>query len=113
MVPLRIGVLLALAAGLLPAALLHAQSVRIDVGPGQVPANGPSVLPVISFDGRYTAFVSMAGNLVAGDANGHADRWRRRSAPTSIRPSSPSATTGGGSSSTAREATGSRATPTR
>jgi Tol biopolymer transport system component len=54
----------------------RAQPPRIDVGPGQVPANGLSLLPVVSFDGRYTAFVSFASNLVAGDANGHADVFR-------------------------------------
>jgi hypothetical protein len=60
----------------LAAAPLSAQPMRIDVGPGQVPANGPSVLPVVGFDGRYTAFVSMASNLAAGDDNGHADLFR-------------------------------------
>ena len=38
-----------------------------------VAANAPALRPVISGDGRYVAFVSVASNLVAGDTNGCAD----------------------------------------
>jgi hypothetical protein len=58
------------------AAQVSAQTIRIDVGPGPVSADGLSVLPVVSFDGRYTAFVSFGTNLVSGDTNGHADVFR-------------------------------------
>jgi hypothetical protein len=53
-----------------------AQPIRLDVAPGGVPGNAPSLLPVVSFDGRYSAFVSAASNLVAGDADGAADFFR-------------------------------------
>ena len=53
-----------------------AQPIRLDVGPGGVPGNALAVLPVVSFDGRYTAFVSAASNLVAGDMDGAADFFR-------------------------------------
>jgi len=43
---------------------------RISVDSLGQEANGPSSLPSISADGRFTAFSSAAGNLVAGDANG-------------------------------------------
>jgi Tol biopolymer transport system component len=38
-----------------------------------VPGNGASGEPSLSSDGRYVAFVSAAGNLVAGDDNGRSD----------------------------------------
>ena len=41
-------------------------TTRISVGPGGVQADGPSTQPVISADGAFIAFVSTAGNLVAG-----------------------------------------------
>jgi hypothetical protein len=40
------------------------------------PGNGDSYTPAISGDGAAVAFVSKASNLVAGDANGHADVFR-------------------------------------
>lgn len=40
-------------------------------------ANGDSGTPVISADGRYVAFVSVATNLVPGDANGYFDVFVR------------------------------------
>ena len=43
-----------------------AQPVRIDVAPTGLPADGPSVGAIVSFDGRYVAFTSSATNLVAG-----------------------------------------------
>ena len=53
-----------------------AQPIRLDVAPGGVPGNAPSLLPVVSFDGRYSAFVSAASNLVAGDTDAAADFFR-------------------------------------
>ncbi len=43
---------------------------RISVNSLGQEANDPSSLPSISADGRFIAFTSAAGNLVAGDANG-------------------------------------------
>lgn len=40
---------------------------------GGTPANGRSVTPAVSNDGRYVAFVSEASNLVPGDSNGVPD----------------------------------------
>jgi Tol biopolymer transport system component len=45
----------------------------ISVAKGGAPANGISYSPTISSDGRYTAFVSQASNLVDGDTNNSAD----------------------------------------
>ena len=45
----------------------------ITVGLGGEPANGPSLFPSMSADGRYVAFQSQASNLVADDTNGVAD----------------------------------------
>ncbi len=60
-------------------------TTRVSVGPGGVEANGSSAsIPivaghdaVISGDGRWVAFVSMASNLVAGDTNGMPDVFVR------------------------------------
>jgi hypothetical protein len=49
-----------------------AQPVRLDVTPGGLPADGPSLHATVSFDGRYVAFVSAASNLVPGPA---ANTW--------------------------------------
>ena len=43
---------------------------RVSVGPGGVQANGFSVGPTLSADGRFVAFDSSATNLVPGDTNG-------------------------------------------
>lgn len=43
---------------------------RISVSPEGVEANGYSALPILSPDGRFVAFSSTAGNLVADDTNG-------------------------------------------
>ena len=61
--------LLALALASTPAA---AQPVRIDVTPAGLPADGPSLGTVVSFDGRYVAFLSAASNLAPGNA---ANTW--------------------------------------
>ncbi|HEY6008873.1 MAG TPA: hypothetical protein VIU40_11165, partial [Geobacteraceae bacterium] len=47
--------------------------VRASVTSGGAQATGPSSAPSISADGRYTAFVSSAADLVGGDTNGVAD----------------------------------------
>lgn len=49
------------------------QTSRITVGPGGAQANGDSDDPDFSADGRFVAYDSMAGNLVAGDTNGVRD----------------------------------------
>jgi Tol biopolymer transport system component len=46
---------------------------RISVGPGGAQANGASVKPAMSADGRYVVFESTASNLVPGDNNGQPD----------------------------------------
>jgi hypothetical protein len=46
---------------------------RISVGAGGAQSNGGSIRPVMSADGRYVAFESVASNLVAGDNNGMPD----------------------------------------
>jgi Tol biopolymer transport system component len=46
---------------------------RVSVSSAGRQANGPSSDPVISADGRYVSFTSMASTLVAGDTNRHWD----------------------------------------
>lgn len=59
---------------------------RISVASGGTQANGSSRYASISRDGRYVTFLSDATNLVAGDANGHTDAFRRdRSTGQTIR----------------------------
>jgi len=50
-------------------------TTRVSVGPGGVQADGPSITPSISADGRCVAFASGATNLLPGapDANGALD----------------------------------------
>lgn len=48
-------------------------TARISVGPGGVEAVSDSLLPAISADGRFVAFLSYASNLVASDTNSVAD----------------------------------------
>ena len=50
---------------------------RVSVGPGGRQANGFSVEPALSADGRYVAFTSFATNLVSGDTNASADVFVR------------------------------------
>ena len=59
-----VGVLLCL-----PAAGSPVPTSRVSVATGGAQANGHSISPAISGDGRYVAFYSDASNLVAGDAN--------------------------------------------
>lgn len=49
----------------------------VSVGLNGDPANGPSLFPSMSADGRYVAFQSQASNLVAGDTNGASDIFVR------------------------------------
>ena len=49
------------------------QTERVSVTSTGVQADDRSFNPSISFDGRYVAFDSFAGNLVTGDTNGRAD----------------------------------------
>ena len=46
---------------------------RVSVASDETQANGDSILPEISSDGRFVAFSSEASNLVAGDTNNQAD----------------------------------------
>ncbi|RDI62290.1 PD40 domain-containing protein [Microvirga subterranea] len=62
--------------------LVTGEVVRVSTGSrtaqGQeAEANGPSREASISADGRYVVFQSSAGNLVAGDTNGHTDIFRK------------------------------------
>jgi Tol biopolymer transport system component len=50
---------------------------RVSVGQGGVQGNGASILPSISGDGRYVAFMSDATNLVPGDTNHTTDVFVR------------------------------------
>jgi hypothetical protein len=45
-------------------------TTRLSVGMGGVDANGPSINPVITPDGRYVAFISTASNLTPGVGGG-------------------------------------------
>lgn len=48
-------------------------TTRVSVATGGAQADGNSVLPAISTDGRFVVFHSTATNLVAGDTNGISD----------------------------------------
>lgn len=48
---------------------------RMSVNGSGTEGNAPSSLPVLSGDGRYVTFTSIANNLVAGDANGMPDQF--------------------------------------
>ena len=48
-------------------------TTRVSVGPGGVQADGPSITPSMSADGRCVAFASAATNLLPGDSNGVLD----------------------------------------
>ena len=43
----------------------------ISASPAGAPANGPSLVPAITGDGRYITYASDASNLVTDDPNGH------------------------------------------
>lgn len=44
-------------------------TTRVNLSPGGAQANGPSISPTLSSDGRYVAYESRASNLVAPDSN--------------------------------------------
>lgn len=48
-------------------------TIRVSAAGDGTPANGNSMFPAISSDGRFVLFYSQATNLVAGDANGATD----------------------------------------
>jgi WD40-like Beta Propeller Repeat len=52
-------------------------TVRVSVGNSGAQANGESLGPTISGDGRFVAFRSAASNLVPGDTNGVSDVFLR------------------------------------
>jgi hypothetical protein len=52
---------------------LSGMTERVSVASDGTQANGDSISPAISSDGRYVAFSSEASNLVAGDTNDKAD----------------------------------------
>ena len=53
--------------------LTNGETQRVSVAAGGAPGNGGSYSPSLSADGRYVAFWSNAGNLVADDTNGRPD----------------------------------------
>jgi Tol biopolymer transport system component len=52
---------------------LTGDTTRVSVSSTGAEANGGSILPTMSDDGRYVAYMSSASNLVAGDTNGQPD----------------------------------------
>lgn len=52
---------------------LQGVTERVSTGSAGMQANGPSDYPVISTDGRFVAFKSIATNLVLADSNGVSD----------------------------------------
>ncbi|GAA2525363.1 PD40 domain-containing protein [Streptomyces levis] len=67
------------AAAALPATAAPAppRTEKASLAPDGSEGNGPSGGPGLSADGRHLAFVSSAGNLVAGDTDGTADAFVR------------------------------------
>ena len=53
------------------------QTVHVSISTSGGAANGNSLYPAISGDGRYVAFQSAASNLVSGDTNGRTDVFVR------------------------------------
>ena len=51
-------------------------TTRVSVDATGTQANGASVFPEISADGRYVVYYSAADNLVSGDTNGINDAFR-------------------------------------
>jgi hypothetical protein len=76
---LPLGLLLAVlawggVAGGVQSAAAGSATIRVSVdSAGAAQANGPSMGPSISKNGRYVAFSSRASNLVSGDSNGVGD----------------------------------------
>lgn len=63
---------------------------RVSVAPGGAEANGDSVRPAISADGRLVVFESDASNLVAGDSNNFTDVFLND--PSGVAPPPPAPT---------------------
>ncbi|HEY0697989.1 MAG TPA: hypothetical protein VGD43_09280, partial [Micromonospora sp.] len=61
----------------LPAYAAGARTDRVSVTGGGTQADARSMEPALSADGRWLAFTSDGGNLVAGDTNGAADVFLR------------------------------------
>lgn len=53
------------------------ETTRVSLAHDGTQANGPSVLPSVSADGRYVAFTSWANDLVPGDTNDASDVFVR------------------------------------
>lgn len=63
-----------------------ATTERVSITSTGVQANGSSITPALSADGRYVVFVSYATNLVANDTNGVGDVFLRdRQSGTTVR----------------------------
>ncbi len=60
-----------------PARAAAGDTTRVSVAPDATQGNSASSAPYASADGRYVAFPSYAGNLVAGDTNNTWDVFRR------------------------------------
>ena len=61
---------------------LHTE--RVSAPPGGGPANGASIAPSLSGDGRFVAFRSDASNLVGDDTNGVTDLFVRDNATRQV-----------------------------
>lgn len=71
---------------------LTGQTSLVSIGLGGAPADGASRSPVVSQDGRFVAFQSLATNLVPSDTNGQLDIFLRdMTAGTTLRASVDSA----------------------
>jgi Tol biopolymer transport system component len=80
--------------------LFTGTTTRASVADDESQANGRSIDPAISSDGRYVAFMSSASNLVAGDSGGYYDIFVRDcTSGTTTRASVSSAGTEGNSDS--------------
>ncbi len=60
---------------------VNATTTRVSVDSAGAEGSSNSFDPSISGDGRYVAFASRAGNLVAGDTNGSDDVFRTPNRP--------------------------------
>jgi Tol biopolymer transport system component len=69
--------LLPLLLGATPPAWAGETTERVSVGPHGRQADGASLAPALSMDGRFAAFKSDATNLVRGDTNGATDVFVR------------------------------------
>ena len=72
-----LGSALSIALGTAVPACAHGITERVSLRPGGVQDNGDSDIAMISADGRFVAFASVASNLVPGDTNGFQDIFVR------------------------------------